>query len=132
MKKLFLIISIILLNINISGCSDITDQIANYVDKDNQYVLSIKSTVPPGETKTFGQAFDNFFQYPTWKYFDATTGESVVEFTGYCTYMDNQVKATLQFVLDKNSAEYEIRTLAFNDISQNQLILQALILKIFE
>ncbi len=131
-KKICLIIIIICSNIAFSGCSDVIDQLANYADKDNKYVVRIKNTVPSGESKSFGKAFDNFFAFPTWKYFDADTGESVVEFTVYCTYMDNKVKAKIQFILYNNGNKYKIHTLSFNDVPQNQLMLQTLLVKIFE
>ena len=133
-KKILLIMGFILCTIYLSACSgsDMLDQIENYSDKDNKYVLSIKNAIPSGQVKTFGEAFDDFFSSPTWKHFDADTGETVVEFTGYCTYMDKKVKATMQFKINISTGMYEISYLDINDIPQNQVMLQSLLAKAFE
>ena len=61
-KKICLIIIVICSNITFSGCSDVIDQLANYADKDNKYVVRIKNTVPSGERNRLGRSFDNFFR----------------------------------------------------------------------
>lgn len=133
-KKLSVLLIFILLFTVFIGCNsdDVLDQIASYADEDNKNVLSIKNAVPSGHIKTFGEAFEEFFASPTWKYFDADTGEAVVEFTGYCTYMDNEVKAKIQFILDKNNGMYQIGAVALNNIPQNELMKQSLLSKAFE
>ena len=79
---------------------DMTDQIENFTDAEEPNVLGIKNACPEDyPTITYGEAFENFFAYPTWNYFIAEDGENVVEFTGRCTYLDVTVKAVLQFIL---------------------------------
>lgn len=129
--------------------SDITDQFANVVQQEDANVLSVKNAVSseyPG--KTWGETFENFFAYPTWKYFkgisegpddnedgvpDYTEDNiDVVEFTGYCTYQGQEVKAEIQFVLDKDNGTFEAEYLAFNDVPQNNFMLVNLIQTAFE
>lgn len=80
----------------------------------------------------YGDVFDEFFGSPTWKYFEADTGEQVVEFTGYCIYQDVEVKARLQFILDMENETFESGAMSFNDVPQLELITTAMIQKAFE
>lgn len=152
MKKLTIIIFVILMLLMLSGCndySDITDQVANVAQMENENVLGVKNgTNSNYPSITYGEAFENFFSYPTWKYFEGiqegedTDGDGVldtesrnvevVEFTGYCMYQDVEVKALIQFVLDNNAGTFEASYLSFNEVPQNKLILLARIEKAFE
>lgn len=94
----------------LTGCdeatvSDITDQAMNIAQAEDENVLGIKGASPNGYKQTYGEAFDEFFAYPAWKYFKGTQNGpdedsdgkpdyeindiDIVEFTGYCTYNDD-------------------------------------------
>lgn len=139
-----------MLAVSFEGCneSDITDQVANVVQAENENVLFVKEGVPDKyPDKTYGEAFESFFISPTWKYFEGTlerTDENgdgepdgteenadIVEFTGYCTYQEVEVKARIQFTLDKEAGTFEATYLAFNEVPQNKLYLAALMDKVF-
>ena len=135
--------SVVLLGlIMMVGCSqttvdtvtqEVNDQIQNQVQKDNVYIEMVKNgynTAYP--EKTYGEAFEAFFSNPTWKYFEAETGETVVEFTGGCMYLDAEVKARLQFILDIEAGSFEVGALSFNDVPQMELITAGLLSSIFE
>lgn len=133
------------------GCGvtdDVKDQVENVVDSLDEHVLGVKNGHPSSyPDKTYGEAFEAFFALPTWKYFVGTQegldddgdGEpdytndnvDVVEFTGYCTYQDVEVKALLQFVLSKEDDTFEATYLSFNDVPQSSLIMYALLDKVF-
>ena len=97
--------------------------------------------------KTVGEAFEEFFSSPKWKYYKGTKegpdedgdGKAdeteddidVVEFTGYCTYSDVKVKALIQFSRDETTDTYSATYLSFNEVPQNMLTLNALIAKVF-
>ncbi|MGN0142920.1 MAG: hypothetical protein ACI4AD_11890 [Roseburia sp.] len=134
--------------LNGCGSDDITDQVANVVQAENPNVLGVKegtNSAYPG--MTYGEAFDSFFGSPTWKYFQGTKegldengdGEpdyveenvDVVEFTGYCTYHDVEVKALIQFTLDNTEGTFEATYLSFNDVPQDELTLLALLNAVF-
>ena len=132
----------------ISGCSESTakdtqeitedivqevvDQAENIADKEDENVLSVKNGYPENYPDvTFGDAFDNFFGSPTWKYFEGENGEDVVEFTGYCTYQEVEVKARLQFILNGDGT-FTSGALSFNDVPQSSLITSAMLEKAFE
>lgn len=150
MKKIHYLCMISVILVFLTGCSetDITDQMANIKNAKEEHVLSVKGGSPVGHPDmTFGEAFDNFFAYPTWQYFvgiqegydedgdgkpDYTIDNvDVVEFTGYCTYQDVEVKARIQFTLAEDGDTFETTYLAFNEVPQNRLILYALLDKVF-
>lgn len=146
MKKMISIFLIITMSMALCACGtdDVTDQIVNVAQAEDEHVLAVKNGTPnayPG--KKYGETFDNFFGSPTWKYFVGTkegadedgdgkadyTEENVeiVEFTGYCTYQDVEVKALMQFTLSKDGDTFEATYLSFNDVPQNMLMLSALL-----
>lgn len=111
---------------------EVVDQAENIADSEEEHVLSVKNGYPEAYPEiTFGEAFDNFFGAPTWKYFEGENGEDVVEFTGYCTYQEAEVKARLQFILNEDGT-FSSGALSFNDVPQSQLITAAMLEKAFE
>ncbi len=128
---------------------DITDQTANVVQSQNKNVLGVKGgTRSDYPAITYEKAFEEFFSSPTWKYFKGTQegpdedGDGkpdytrdnidVVEFTGYCTYQNVDVKALIQFELDNSAGTFDAVYLSFNDVPQSSLMLTGLLNKVFE
>ena len=81
--------------------------------------------------KKIGDAFNAFFGSPTWQEFTADTGEQIVEFNGNFMYLDNETRATIQFVVDEGAGTFEIYTIAFNDVPQNLIMQATLIAKVY-
>lgn len=150
MKKIILSIILTAICIFFAGCSgdDLVDQVANVVQEENENVISVKKGSPLNYPDiTYEQAFESFFSDTTWKYFVGTnegpdedgdglpdyTEENVdvVEFTGYCIYHDVEVKALIQFTLDKDADTFEATYLSFNDVPQSSIMLYALLEKAF-
>lgn len=146
MKKKVSVFLVIAMSIVLYACGtdDITDQIANVAQAEDEHVLAVKNGTPNAyPEKKYGETFDNFFGTPTWKYFVGTkegadedgdgepdyTEENVeiVEFTGYCTYQDVKVKALIQFTLSKDDDTFEATYLSFNDVPQSMFMLSALL-----
>ena len=146
MKKRISIIMVVTMVVSLCACGtgDVTDQIANIVQAEDEHVLEVKGGTPNAyPEKKFGETFDNFFSAPTWKYFVGTKegpdedGDGkpdyteddvdVVEFTGYCTYQDVEVKARIQFTLSKDDDTFEATYLSFNDVPQNMFMLSAVL-----
>lgn len=162
-KMLYLTVCAVSASILLAGCTDreikeasdaaeklaeeAQDQARNITDSQDSHVLGVKNGHPSDSDKTYGDAFDEFFSYPTWKYFTGTKegpdedGDGkpdyeeekadIVEFTGYCTYLDTEVKALIQFTLDKNGDTFEATYLSFNDVPQNMLMLYNLLDTVF-
>jgi hypothetical protein len=80
---------------------------------------------------TIGDAFEQFFGNPHWEFFEADTGETVIDFTGDCVYQEVDVEANLQFILNDDDT-FEVGALSFNDVPQTELITNALLAKAFE
>lgn len=150
-KKLIALCILTITCLSLISCrsDDIIDQTANIVQAVDENVLSVKNgTCSSYEGITYGEAFDSFFSLPTWKYFKGTqegpdedgdgkpdyTNDNidVVEFTGSCMYSDVEVKARIQFTLDKENGTFDATYLAFNEVPQNMLMLNMLISKAFE
>lgn len=127
---------------------EVADQAANIRDSEEEHVLSVKGGHPESyPNATYGKAFEDFFAYPTWKYFKGTKEGSdedgdgkpdteeenvdIVEFTGYCTYQDVEVKALIQFTLNDDDT-FTATYLSYNDVPQNNLMLWGLLEKVFE
>lgn len=127
---------------------EVVDQTANIRDSEDEHVLSVKGGHPESyPNATYGKAFEDFFAYPTWKYFKGTKEGSdedgdgkpdteeenvdIVEFTGYCTYQDVEVKALIQFTLNDDNT-FTATYLSYNDVPQNNLMLWGLLEKVFE
>ena len=146
MKKLLKIVLVVviiaaaihLLNGGSISFQDITNHAADLVQKNNENVVGVKYGNPvayPGIT--YGQAFDSFFSSPTWTYFEGTREGSdivypIVEFTGNCLYMNENVKARIQFELHREDNTFNATYLSINDIPQSTIMLNALIDKIFQ
>ena len=140
MKKILLLVMIGVMLL--SGCSavdsvsdDIVDQVTNVVQSTDKYVMTIQNANMNGTTYTYKDAFSNFFAYPTWKHFTSDDGREVVEFTGECTYDNQNVKALIQFVITNETEDYlewETTYLSFNNVSQPLIMLSALLDKVVE
>ena len=88
-----------------------------------------------GYNFTDEKAFSNFFAHPKWKHFTSDDGVEVVEFTGDCTYDDQEVRALIQFQITDESNGYiswEATYLSLNNVSQSLLMLDGLFEKITE
>ena len=49
---------------------------------------------------TYKEAYEYFFENPQWRGFEADDGSEVVEFSGECTYYDEEAAVYIQFVID--------------------------------
>lgn len=140
MKKKIVILAMALVGaFSLVGCT--TEQAANTAidlvnsasTHDSAEVLSVKNgyLTDYSSTVTVGTAFDEFLSNPIWQYFDADTGEKVVQVNGTCTYNDKSVEVKVQFILNDDDT-FKIHVLAINDIEQNDLMLHGFLSKIFE
>lgn len=143
-------ILLVLLFVVMVGCgsSDVTDQIANVAQAEDPRVLGVKNGHPNNYPNiSYDAAFGEFFGSPTWKYFVGTKegpdededgkpdylkeNVDIVEFTGYCMYMDVEVKALIQFTLNDDDT-FDATYLSFNEVPQNLFTLGVLINTAFD
>lgn len=111
---------------NSSGGSTYTPPVVN------PYVKMVKNATHSEYGITYGKAFDSFFSDPEWSYFEASTGEKVVEFEGGFSYSGSPATAKIQFVLDISAGTFSAHFLSINGEAQNKLMLAAMIKKVFE
>lgn len=100
---------------------------------DNKYVKLVKTTVPDGYPGiTYGDAFDNFFTNPTWKYFESDKNEDVVEFSGGCSYGEKNVTIRLQFVLYEEDGIFQVEYYEMDGEPQTEQSAAKLLETVFE
>jgi hypothetical protein len=137
----FIITPFLILNlVSCSSVQETVEDVANEVSKEVEKEINeldprasfVKNGTLDGyPDMTVGEAFEQFFGNPQWEYFEADTGESVVEFTGDCVYQEVDVEANLQFILHEDDT-FEVGALSFNDVLQSELITNALLAKTFD
>ena len=143
-KRLLLLGGLSIGLLYLAGCEDASETANKAVDameeaikvestKDDPFVVNVKEgTLNSYPDQLIGVAFASFFSKPPWIYFKADTEEDGVEFTGYCMYMEQEVKAKLQFLVDEETGDFEVGALSFNDVPQNELTTNALIEAIYK
>ena len=109
------------------------DALNSVSTSDSPEVLGVKNGYLSeySTTVTVGDAIDGFLSTPMWQYFQADSGEKIVQCTGGCTYQEQNVEAKVQFQINDDDT-FKIYTIAFNDISQNLLVTAAFFEKIYE
>ncbi len=95
---------------------------------DNEYI----DTVKEGYLGNFSDvsvrnAFNYAFFEPYWRYYQAKTGEHVVELSGDITFEGEKGHAILQFVVDDQTKQFTVYAMKFNDVVlspvQNRLLI---------
>jgi len=115
------------------GAQTVVDYANSLATSDSKEVRSVKNAYLRNysSTVTVGTAFDKFLSSPIWQYFEADTGEKVVQCNGTCSYQDKNVEAKVQFIL-KDDGTFEVGAFSLNDISQNAITTAAFLSKVFE
>ena len=103
-----------------------------YTPAMNRYVKIVKTTTNSNYGITYGAAFDSFFTNPRWEYFQASTGEHVVEFEGGFSYSNAPATAKIQFIVDEVGGTLEVYHLSIDGEAQSRLMLAAMVKKVFE
>lgn len=80
---------------------------------------------------TYEEAYEYFFTEPKWRYFEATDGSEVVEFSGGCLYNDDPVTVYVQFVIDQGQKSFDLYYASLDGISVEDSIMVDLIYEPF-
>lgn len=96
-------------------------------------VQAVKNGYLPeySETITVGEAVDGFLADTKWKYFEADNGWEVIECNGKCSYMDEEVTITIQFVIEIDDS-FRFYVLCIDDEEQSDLVAEAFWEKMYE
>ena len=81
------------------------------------------------EAVTVEEAFDNFFDNPKWSTYQED-GYTYVVFTGVCEYLGERADARITFQI--TGEQFRTEQLDLNGVEQNDLILYAMLAKIYE
>lgn len=81
------------------------------------------------EAVTVEEAFDNFFDNPKWSTYQED-GYTYVVFTGACEYLGERADARITFQI--TGEQFRTEQLDLNGVEQNDLILYAMLAKIYE
>lgn len=94
----------------------------------NEYLHIVRQGSPLDHpNQTYEEAFRMFFKDPKWSYFVSEDGENVVEFRGKCLYLEQEVSALIQFIVDGETGYFQMHYLSLNEVPQNVLIMASLI-----
>ncbi len=79
----------------------IAEKVRDYEDYDPKKVVQVvtKGTLDRYSDKSVGEAFNEFFNHPKWRYYKSELNEDVVEFTGDAIYDEEKGHMTVQFLL---------------------------------
>lgn len=81
------------------------------------------------EDVTVEEAFDNFFDNPKWSTYQQD-GYTYVVFTGSCEYLGEQADARITFQI--TGEQFRVEQLDINGAEQSDLLLHAMLAKIYE
>lgn len=125
-----LIVLTVFLSLLLAGCGG--DEKANVVTSLDQRTNVVRDgQLNDHPNVKIGDAYDEFFSNPQWKYFEGEKKEGIITFSGNCTYKDKEINVRQQFILGENGT-FTVGAVAFNDIDQIASLGNALISKVYE
>lgn len=137
LKKCYL--SFMIVPFLLTGCSEPTEEVMNdiseVVTEENEYVQAIKTgSLDSYPDVTVEDVFSSFFSSMEWGFLEANTEGEVVEFTGNCMYKNDEVEVKIQFLITESGEDthFEIDSLTFNNVLQEQSVIDGLLSKVFE
>ena len=128
-KRRIVVIIVVLLSMLFISC----DKKQEIKDTESEDVISLKSqTFTKYPENTVGEAVEGFLSDPKWISFIGEDGNKYVNVTGGMSYQKQKISAMMQFKIDIANNTFEAFALEFNGISQNKIMLKALVKKMFE
>ena len=102
LKKIgVLIVAMVVFMLSLVGCAETdTDSDLQGSRFDSNISMVQKGHPELIPNITYKEAYDYFFANPKWRGFTADDGSDVVEFSGECTYYDEDAEVYIQFVID--------------------------------
>ena len=118
MKKILLIITMSLFLFSCGG--------------DSAEVQSVKGGTLYGHSEiTLGEAVDGFMGNPQWESIEDENGNIYVNIKGDILYQDKEIEALLQYEVNADDT-FDFNALEFNGIPQNEVMYNALIIKMYD
>ncbi|QDQ03262.1 hypothetical protein FOH38_24100 [Lysinibacillus fusiformis] len=83
---------------------------------DNPFIEAVKEGyLADYSDVTVRNAFNYAFKEPYWRYYEAKTGQHVVELSGEIAHLGKQGHAILQFVVNEEETGFTLFAMKFND-----------------
>ena len=108
-RLIFGIITLLLVGVLVGGCG------GDKYDKNVQTVRNGRFYMTPNVP--VGKAFDQFFSDGKWHSFTSTDNETIVEFTGGCTWYNAPAKMLVQFNVEGEN--FVLRYVDINGVAMN-------------
>jgi len=97
---------------------------------DSDEVKMVKDgTLQSCPQKTVEQMVSGFMAKPSWESGAASDGSEFVNISGDISYSGKDVRAMLQFIIDKQQSTFQFRAIEVNGVPMNELIAMALLQK---
>ena len=103
-KVLVFIFIMVLAAFTLVGCSDNEDLQGSVFNSNISLVKDGHPELIP--YITYKDAYENFFSDPQWRGFESDTGSDIVEFSGGCTYQDEDATVYIQFTIEDDESFY--------------------------
>ena len=98
-KFLLCLMTVMIILSSFTACSDDNEDLQGSIFDSNISMVQNGYPVMIPDI-TYKQAYNYFFENPQWRGFEADDGSEVVEFSGGCTYYDEDATVYIQFVID--------------------------------
>lgn len=95
-----------------------------YENSGDIYIDTVKESSPDISEYsgiTFGEALDDYFLYPKWRYFESSYGTNIVEFTGYGSYDDLSGTILIQFEVTGSKSKVIYMEFNYDDIDESEI-----------
>ncbi len=101
------------------------DHLLYSLDEGKKNINFIRSgTMSSCKNTTTGKMIDDFMRNPKWSSGITEDNIEYVNVEGNIMYREREITAAIQFILNKKS--FSVHTIAFNEIVQNQLMINSL------
>ena len=96
-------------------------------------VQQVKDSTPENYPDlTMEKAFSAYFEHPRWSYDEFCGDFSIIQFTGKCMYLGEEVTAELEIWSYRNSERATVHSLEIDHVIQEDWILNLLLLDVYE
>ena len=117
---------------SIEEVEEVEEVAENGPTEETTKILAVKEgTLDNYSDQPVGAAFDSYFSQPEWNYTSVKEGKELVEFTGHFVYDQEDVIASIQFLVDEN-ADFGIEEVSYNGVPQKDVTTISLFTSIFE
>jgi len=98
----------------------------------SEYIDYVKKAEFQDTGICYEDAMEKFFDETEWSYFESTDDEKVIQLDAVLNYEDEELLATIQFVLELDNGIFEVYAMKINDNSIPTALMNVFVYYIFE